>query len=336
MLWVASLMGAALWFSAFPSGAIAHVKWFADYNVAAAPRDLFYVCSSGFWLLVGVSLLGVWTLCKLERTVVGAALLRALDSISLALRSRTEDLMRAATAAFFIGIGVLGNVILTPELKTDSSAISWLQFAIAFGMFWRGTLVFSALGIVVLYAIGIANYGIFHMMDYPIFLGAAGYLALTGLQPAHLNLRPLDVAKWAAAVTLLWASVEKWAYPEWTFPLLQVHPRLTLGLDASFYMTAAGLAEFGLAFGLLWTPLVRRLSALVLAAMFISAVFEFGKIDAIGHLLIVAILLAIAADDQPSVERKAYLAPALYCAALLIAFAAYYGAHTLLFGAGAA
>jgi len=312
------------------------VKWFASYDVASAPRDLFYVCSSAFWLLMGVSLLGIWTLCKLERTVVGAALLRALDSISEALRSRTEDLMRASTAAFFIGIGVLGNIILTPELKIESSAISWLQFAIAVGMFWRATLVFSAAGIVILYVIGIADYGVFHMMDYPIFLGAAGYLALTGLQLPHLRVRPLDVAKWAAAVTLLWASVEKWAYPEWTYPLLQVHPRLTMGLDPSFYMTAAGISEFGLAFGLLWTPLVRRLSALVLSAMFISAVFEFGKVDAIGHLLIVAILFAVAADDEPKVERTPYLAPALYCAALVVAFAAYYGAHILVFGTGAA
>ena len=35
----------------------------------------------------------------------------------------------------------------------------------------------------------------------------------------------------------------------------------------------------------------------MLAAMFISAVFEFGKIDLIGHTLIVVVLLAIVADN---------------------------------------
>jgi len=297
--WIcAVVLASAAGASAIPLEAAAHVKWFAAYDVAEAPRSLWYVCSSAFWFLLGCSLLGIWTVCKLEQTTAGAALSRALDSVSTALRARTEDMLRAATAAFFIGIGAIGNIILTPELKTDVSAISWLQFAIAAGMFWRSTLVFSAMGIAALFFIGIEKYGVFHMMDYPIFLGAAAYLALSGLQRTLFGLRPLDVARWAAAVTLIWASVEKWAYPQWTFPLLDVHPRLTMGFDSSFYMTAAGISEFGLAFALLWTPLVRRLAALVLMGMFSSAIFEFGKIDAIGHLLIVAILLAVAVDDE--------------------------------------
>ena len=315
------------------SRASAHVKWFASYDVAATPRALLDVSSSAFWLLVGCSLIGGWTLCKLEQTTLGAALLRSMDSISIALRSRTEELLRAATAAFFIAIGTVGTFILTPELKTDSAAISWLQFAIALGMFWRATLIFSAVGIVTLFGVGIVSYGAFHMMDYPIFLGVAGYLALTGLRREFFGLRPLDVARWATVITLMWASVEKWAYPEWTFPLLELHPTLTLGLDPSFYMTLAGIAEFGLAFTLLWTPLVRRLGALMLLAMFISAVLEFGKLDAIGHLLIVAILVATAIDDEPRVARPPLLAPAFYSGAMLAILAAYYGAHSWIFGA---
>ena len=57
------------------------------------------------------------------------------------------------------------------------------------------------------------------MMDYPIFLGTAAYLAMTSLGcTSLLGLRPFDVARIGAAVTLLWASIEKWAYPEWTYP----------------------------------------------------------------------------------------------------------------------
>ena len=328
------LGAAAVLMAALPPEASGHVKWFAPYDVATTPRALLDVSSSAFWLLVGASLIAMWTLCKVEETAFGIALLRAVDSISVALRARTEDLLRAATAAFFIAVGVAGNIILTPELRTDSAAISWLQFVIALGTFWRSTLVLSSIGIVVLYAIGIAHYGIFHMMDYPIFLGAAGYLALTGLRRELFGLRPLDVARWAASITLMWASVEKWAYPQWSFPLLQMHPRLTMGLDAVIYMTLAGVVEFGLAFALLWTPLVRRLAALMLSGMFISAVIEFGKVDAIGHLLIVAILLAIAVDDEPKTTRAPLWAPALYCAALLAYLAFYYGSHALLFKPG--
>src|SRR5262249_16639 len=165
------LIAAAVLISALPPEAVAHVKWFAPYDIATTPRALLDVSSSAFWLLVGSSLIVMWTACKVELTTFGAALLRAADGISVALRARTEDLLRAATAAFFIAIGVAGNIILTPDLKTDSATISWLQFAIALGMFWRSTLVLSSIGMVVLYAIAIANYGVFHMMDYPIFLG---------------------------------------------------------------------------------------------------------------------------------------------------------------------
>ena len=99
-------------------------------------------------------------------------------------------------------------------------------------------------------------------------------------------------------------------------------------------MTSAGMIEFGLAFGLIWTPLARRLSAIVLTAMFVSAILEFGKIDAIGHLMIIAILLAIVADDSQTPKWKPFLAPVFYIGALVAYLAAYYGLHAILFSAG--
>ena len=95
----------------------------------------------------------------------------------------------------------------------------------------------------------------------------------------------------------MWASIEKWAYPEWSYPLFIQHPQMTLGFTPDFFMRAAGAVEFALAFSLMWTPLVRRVGAVMLAAMFVSAVFEFGKIDLIGHSLIVVALLGIIADN---------------------------------------
>lgn len=316
-----------------PSSAWAHVKWFAAYDVADQPRALADVCSSAFFHLVVWSVLALWLGSLIERTALGETLLRSIDRLCSAFQPRTEDLFRAATAIFFTALWAIGGIILTPELKTQSPLIPWLQAAIAIGMFWRSTLVLSAMGIVALFAVGIASYGTFHMMDYPIFLGLAAYLALTGLQKKLFHLRPLDVARWGAGITLMWASVEKWAYPDWTYPLLQTHAKLTMGLDPSFYMTAAGVVEFALAFSLVWTPLVRRIGAIALAAMFTSAVLEFGKIDAIGHLMIVVILLAVIVDDEvPVARRPPLLAPACYCAALIAFIALYYGTHAIIFG----
>jgi hypothetical protein len=310
----------------------AHVKWFAAYDVAGSPRSLIEACSAPFFMLVAVALAALWIGSRVEQTVFGKLITTTIDRLSGALQARSDDMFRAGTAAFFIALWATGNIILTPELTTQSTIIPWVQAAIAVGMLWRSTLVFSAIGIVALFGVGIAAYGSFHMMDYPIFLGIAVYLALVGLGRGRIEIRPLDVARWGAAITLMWASVEKWAYPDWTYPLLQQHSDLALGLDKTFFMTAAGVVEFSLAFALLCTPLVRRVAAILLAAMFVGAVFEFGKIDAIGHLMIVMVLVAVAADNAPIVERAPVLVPAYFCAALVGFVAVYYVAHAVLFG----
>jgi hypothetical protein len=323
------LSGSLLFFSSWP--AAAHVKWFAPYEVPAQPRPLADVLSGVFFQLLIAGLLVLAGVCLLERTPVGAVLARSFDRMGAGIRARSEDLYRAGTAAFCIALFTLGNIILTPELHTDHPLIPWLQAGIAIGMFWRGTMVLSAAGIVALYAYGWLSYGAFHMLDYPIFLGLALYLAMTAAKVRVQGFRPLDVARWGAAITLMWASIEKWAYPQWTYPLLEAHRDLCMGLSPTFYMVAAGFVEFSLAFALLWTPLVRGLAATVLAAMFVSAVFEFGRVDAIGHLMIIVILLTVGADNAPAPRRVA-LAPVCYCAALVVTFAAYYGLHAAIYG----
>jgi hypothetical protein len=109
---------------------------------------------------------------------------------------------------------------------------------------------------------------------------------------------------------------------------------MTMGATPALFMQAAGVIEFTLAFALVWTPLVRRSSAIILAAIFVSAIFEFGKVDAIGHSGIIVVLLAIAADDarMPVRARHALLAPAWYGAALATFLFLYYVGHAALFG----
>jgi hypothetical protein len=323
----------------FAAPASAHVKWFCSFNVAGQPRGLENVLCPNFEQLVGLALILLLTGCVLEGTALGAALLRAFDRVTSGLRGNTETLVRATCGFFFVALWTTGGILLTPELKTASPAIPWLQLAIAAGMIWRRTLPLSALGIVGLFGLAVRDYGAFHLMDYPIFLGAAAYLALTGLRRAtFLGIRPLDIVRWAAGITLMWASIEKWAYPEWTFPLFISHPAMNMGFDIELFMRAAGVIEFTLAFALMWTPLVRRVAAIILTGMFVSAVFEFGKIDAMGHSVIIVVLLAIIADDAGTgaprrVWWRPVLAPALgYGIALAGFLFAYYAAHDLLFG----
>jgi hypothetical protein len=80
---------------------------------------------------------------------------------------------------------------------------------------------------------------------------------------------------------------------------------------------------------------VRRAAAITLAAAFVAAIVPFGKIDAIGHALIIVVLIAIAADNvrEPVQERiNSLLAPAAYCVALAAFVAIYYVSHAAIFG----
>jgi hypothetical protein len=316
------------------ASASAHVKWFCAYNVAGQPDGLENVLCPDFEFLTGLSILALMTGSVLEGTTIGFAMLRSLDRVTRLIHDNLEIITRAAVGFFFIAIWGAGGILLTPELKTDSTLIGMIQLGIAAGMLSRRTMPLSALGICTLYAVAISQYGIFHLADYPVFLGVAAYLALTGLQTDLLGARPIDVLRWTAGITLMWASIEKWAYPEWSYPLFIEHPGMSLGFTPEFYMRAAGAVEFALAFSLIWTPLVRRVGAVILAAMFVSAVFEFGKIDLIGHSLIVVALLGIVADSggQTSRLRDSWLLPFGYVASLAAFLALYYVGHEALFG----
>lgn len=318
------------------SQASAHVKWFSTFDVSTNPSSLDYLFRPDFKMLVVLAVLVLAAGCLLEESL-GSHVMRALDRVTAPLRTDPDMLVRAVCAFFFIAVWATGGIILTPELKTANPAISWFQFAIALTLIWRTTSPLAALGIVVLFALAVWEYGIFHLADYPVFLGVAAYLALTGLRRDFFGIRPLDILRWTAAITLMWASVEKWAYPQWSFPLFADHPSLTMGYEAGFFMRAAGVIEFTLAFALLWTPLVRRCAAIILAGMFIAACFEFGKLDVIGHAPIVIVLLVLAGDNVRMEVRREHLllAPVGYAAALAMFLMIYYGTHAVLFGSPA-
>jgi hypothetical protein len=321
--------------ASFATEASAHVKWFCAFDVAGQPRGLENVLCADFEGLVGLAVLFLMLGCLVDGTALGDALLRALNRVTRAIQSNHEILIRAVGGFFFVALWTKQGILLTPELKTNAAWIPWLQLAIAAGLIWRRTMPASGLGIALLFALAVRDYGVFHLADYPVFLGIAAYLALVGLGRDLFGVRPLDVVRYSAAVTLMWASIEKWAYPEWSFPLFIEHPAVTMGVDGEFFMRAAGVIEFTLAFSLLWTPLVRRAAAIVLAAMFIAATFEFGRLDVIGHAPIVVVLLAIIGDDVTVVQhsrRFVAAAPIAYCIALAGFLTAYYFAHAALFG----
>ena len=90
-----------------------------------------------------------------------------------------------------------------------------------------------------------------------------------------------------------WTAVEKFLYPEWTEIVLLIHPQIAAGLPIPLVTVVAGFVEFSLAFYLIAGATLLRVDAALLMMVFVVAIPTFGRLDAAGHLPLVAALAAI-------------------------------------------
>ena len=195
------------------------------------------------------------------------------------------------------------------------------------------------LGIIGLWLLALRDYDVFHLLDYlALGVGVAAYLVLEASSNPEWRKHRFEALRWGVAIALMWSSLEKFAYPDWFYPLVEEKPFLTFGMPRDVFIPMAGVAEFTMGFGLLWTPLVRRLSAVALFFIFNAAVYPFGRIDLIGHALIMAMIVAIAADHTrevhflPALKRRLAGVPAGLAAALVIFVTGYWGLHIAIYG----
>lgn len=336
-------LAAASALACLPREAAAHVKWFAAYNVAAPPAALPEVLSGTFIAVLALSALLMAVCFIYDGLAADSGFEERIDQMFEPLKGRGPDILRVSLGAFFLCLWLLGGILLTPELKTGSEAISWFQLLLALSTIWWRTTFVAAIGVVVLYGMAVLNYGIFHLIDYPIFLGIAAYLTIHSLDLTRLKPYALSILYAAIAQTLLWASIEKWAYASWTLPLLMQHQDITLGIDHRVYVMLAGFVEFVAAFLLLFGRLSQRLASAMLLGIFLAAIVDFGKIDAVGHLMIIVSLLVMTIEGNTIVNRAVQgriqsLAigglrlAATYIGFILLFFLMYYGTHGLIFG----
>ena len=328
--------------------ALAHVKWFAEYDLHQPPLPIGEVLTGPFVYFFLISVVGIYAFYWVDRYVYRRSILEDVLRRYTISESTASIIMRAAAFVFFGAVSIYGFTgqafYLTPELKTDRAWVPWLQLAMALCALHRLTVPLMGLGMVVLYVAAVNQYGLFHLLDYLILIGVTYYFLASAIDgPGWLTSRYI-VLYATTGITLLWASIEKWGYPSWTFPLFKKDPDLLMGLDPSIYMMLAGFVEFNLTFVLLSSAsLLSRMIALGLASVFVLAIYKFGAIDAVGHLLIITILAVLIAYgptkgrnflvlDGKSLWTEAYFMTGLYVLAFVLVFLAFYGFHFLAYG----
>jgi hypothetical protein len=327
----------------------AHVKWFVEFDASQPPAPIGDVLNGAFIKMFLVSVAAVYIFFLVDRYIYERGYLAAFDRKMKMFDNRAHLIMRVAAGIFFLSLFIWSRVYgtsfyLTPELKTTAAYVPWLHLATALSLLWRRTVPLAGVAIFVLYIAAVRDFGIFHVLDYMIFLGIGYYLLVSGATGKNILKSGFVVLFACTGLTLIWASVEKFAYADWTNPLFEKNPQMLMGMSPAAFMRASGFVEFFVTFILLGAvSVVGRLIALGLMSIFVLAVLQFGIVDAIGHLMIVAILFVLVvrgptdARDMlilwdKSLFTEAYFMTGLYFLAFVMIFILYYGIHYMFYG----
>lgn len=320
----------------------AHVKWFADYSLLCPPRSPLQIVSGEYFLFfclfVGPIMFAV---AYVDRHPVfrRSWLSRSAGDLTDRVQPYFPITLRLGVSVFFTAAAAYGGFILTPELKTEDNWVPAMHLAIAGLALLPRTAFLAGFGMIALYTHAVTEFGLYHLLDYPIFLGVAAYLMIDSFSGQEYSMAGENIMRWCTGITLMWAGIEKFAFPEWSFGLLAEQPGLTFGFNAEFYMVAAGFVEFCCAYLLITGMLSARVASLVLLFFFVSAIYYFGLIDAIGHSVIIIVLTLLALSQNPIASRvhlhgqakTAAVHTGLFFGSLFLFIGLYTGGHYLTY-----
>lgn len=332
-------------FLLIPEIVFAHIKWFVAFDVSDPPKSpLYWVNNTYVMSLFVTSIWGVLIACLIDsfwcrkygRFTYLSELFSADEDITL-------NIARIGTGVFFVGIWLVGGVILMPDLLTENEWVPYLQLIIAGTVLSKRTLPLAGLGILLLYGYALVNYGLFHLLDYLTLVGLAIYLILSSLKSNKLTDYRLPILYGTLVFAFLWSSIEKLAYPQWFYPFLEKYPLITMGFDLDFFIASAAFVEFTLFFLLLMGNNGVILVAFIANVIITSGNIYFGKMDAIGHFPVNFILLMMIIKGPLPIKTwffdhscKSYsssiMVALIFFITIMVMLVLYYGVHWLLYG----
>jgi uncharacterized membrane protein YphA (DoxX/SURF4 family) len=267
----------------------AHVKWFSNYDFQQPPLGLSDLNTPLFWGLFLLSLASLPLMIWIDRLADNSLAYKRMNSFLDQYAANGPLIMRVALGAVLL-MSWQGDSIIAPEISIPSPLWGWAQFFLALCLLSRLTTFISGVGIIFFYIWGITQHGIFHMLDYVVYLAVGLYLILSHLKNAKFKNLDLPVLYSGLGFSLCWVAFEKMIYPYWGLSVLAQAPALTMGLPHDFFLLSAAFIEFTLGYLLIICLLHRPLAVVITLVFFITTSF-FGKTEIVGHTILHGALL---------------------------------------------
>lgn len=277
-------LAAGAWFGLAAKPASAHVKWFSQFSYEDQPLTLTEALTTTFWALVVLSLVTVAALVLLDRSASQQRWYQRIDQWMAGFSGSSWLVMRVGAFAMLL-LCWQAEVLLALELDQPNEWVGWLQFVAALLLLFGRTTPIAGAMFIGMYFYAMVVFGVFHMLDYLMFIGVGYFLIVGGSKRDAVRESSLPVLYSTVGFCLMWLAAEKVIYPQWGLYILQGHPVLTMGLDHRFFLLGCALIEFSLGY-LLLVCLFERPLALTITLTFFLTSMVFGRREVIGHTII--------------------------------------------------
>lgn len=275
--------------SLFPIESFAHVKWFSNYSFQNPPLDLSDLDHVAFWGLLVLSVVSFPLLVGFDEWFSRKEISKKMNHFFDQFSQQSTLILRVSVGATLL-LAWQSDSMVAPEITVSSSIWGWFQFALVLALLTRKTTPLCGLGMIVLYALAMNSYGVFHLLDYVVYLGVAYYLLVSQVDVKKIKESRIPILYASLGFSLCWVALEKIFYPYWGLSVLEQAPALTMGLPHDFFLLACAFVEFSLGY-LLIICLLSRPLALVITLVFFTTTAFFGKVEVIGHTILHGALL---------------------------------------------
>ncbi|MGF7029796.1 MFS family permease [Paenibacillus mucilaginosus] len=307
--------------SLFP-GLYTHVKWFVPHG-KEVPVPMAEVITPAFLFWLGVTLAGLLLSALFNEPLERVPVISRVHALLDRWKPYETLILRIGLGAGLL-LQLVTGTYLAPELAADGYWVTALLILAFAGLLYPRTLIVSGAALAVLYVHALADYGLFHGLDYMFYIGIIYYLLV-----AQTRWRPTatPVLYLFTGLSLAWVGLEKMTLPQLAYGIMEEYQIPTFGFSMENFVLISAFIELGLA----WTFIVgilNRFISLVVTLVFITTTTVFGFREIVGHTIVHTLLIMFLIEGQ-GVFRSPFQfhrSPVLRCLFVLVNFV------VLLFG----